>query len=394
MRQRSGRLAVYGMQLINSVRGGVIGPLMPLFIYQLSHGSFTLASLAGSVSTLLSAVLAPLAGALVDRVGKRKVVIVASGLTGVATSYAASLVDDYRQYIAVSLAGSAVGLAGGIALSSLLADIFRREERGKMLGLYGFLSTAGSLTGNLLSAQAYSLFGLRGSIQLVSACGVMPVLLALLLDEEGGRRTARGWGLWTALRDRDLLRLLALNAVMRTPQAMSGSLLAVYFVKELGGGVAGWSRLAAAATAASLTYPLYGYVVDRVGRLRVVCGAAASWAVLYAGYYMSRDPATFALFYVIPVGNAYQLAITAMLYDVTDGRERGRLLGAFSSISSTYLFAATLLGGFLADSLGVRAVFAIGSITYAAAALLIPLIAAHSHSRLKMRQQAPPRSGA
>ncbi|RLE87579.1 MAG: hypothetical protein DRJ67_04385, partial [Thermoprotei archaeon] len=139
MRQRSGRLAIYGMQLINSVRGGVIGPLMPLFIYQLSHGSFTLASLAGSVSTLLSAVLAPLAGALVDRVGKRKVIIVASGLTGVATSYAASLVDDYRQYIAVSLAGSAVGLAGSIALSSLLADIFRREERGKMLGLYGFL---------------------------------------------------------------------------------------------------------------------------------------------------------------------------------------------------------------------------------------------------------------
>jgi len=59
MRQKSGRLAVYGMQLINSVRGGVIGPLMPLFIYQISHGSFTLTSLASSAGTLLSAVLAP-----------------------------------------------------------------------------------------------------------------------------------------------------------------------------------------------------------------------------------------------------------------------------------------------------------------------------------------------
>ncbi|RLF05902.1 MAG: hypothetical protein DRK00_03105, partial [Thermoprotei archaeon] len=178
-------------------------------------------------------------------------------------------------------------------------------------------------------------------------------------------------------RDRDLLRLLALNAVMRTPQAMTGSLLAVYFVKELGGGVAGWSRLAAIATATSLTYPLYGYVVDRVGRLKVICGSAAGWTLLYAGYYASRDPTTFALFYAMPVGNAYQLAITALLYDVTDGKERGKLLGAFSSVTSLYSFVATLAGGFLADLFGVRTIFAVGSVIYAAAVPLIPLIAAH-----------------
>ena len=386
MKHRSNRLAVYGIRLVNSTRGGVLSPLMPLFIYEISHRSFTLSSISSNAGVIVTVILSPLAGVLVDRLGRRKLLIAASGVASVVTGYLISMVEDYRQYILVSLAGSAAGLAGGLALSSLIADSFDRERRGRMLGFYGLLGTAGSLLGNLMSAYAYRTLGLRGAIRAVSVAGLLPVAVALLLIEDRGERASRSKGSlnpFSHLSDSELLRVFAVNSLMRTPQLMCGALYAVYFVEELGGSMEQWALLTALTTAAAFTYVPYGYLVDRLGRLKVLYIAAAGWAVLYTGYAVSRDPATFAAFYIIPIGNAYSLAITSMLYDATDGKERGKLLGSYSSLNSLYTLVAATLGGLLADVAGPRIVFTISAVLYAASIPLLGKLAPRNAGRAR-----------
>jgi len=368
-RQRDSRIGIYSLQAVNSVRGGVVGPLMPFFLYELSRRSFYLTSISTNVGAVITLLLSPVMGVVVDRVGRRKPLIAASTLVGMLTSYAASYVESYEDYILITAGGSVVGLAGGLAFSSLLADLTSNGERGRTLGLYSTIGTLGNFLGNALSSIVYQCYGVRGAIRVVALTGVVPLAIVLLMIEEpvkgaGGRGGA--FSLLETFRNRDFLRLFLVQALIRTPHALVGPLYAIYFTEELGGSVESWSMLAAVTTLAGVTSLPYGYLVDRFGPARVMAACSLAWTAMFWGYALSRDPLTFSLFFVIPVGNAFSIAFTSMLYEVCDEGRRGVTLGSFDSLASLHSTLVNIAGGLLADYYGPRAVF-----TVAAAYLLL-----------------------
>ena len=90
--------------------------------------------------------------------------------------------------------------------------------------------------------------------------------------------------------------------------------------------------------------------------------AGLGWAVLYAGYYASRDPLTFAVFFVVPVWPAFHVAWRKALMDMSDRAPRASLFALEGAVSAAYEAAVALLGGYLADTLSPRVLMAASSL--------------------------------
>jgi len=378
-KQNYSREVLVVSQLVNSTRGGILAPIMPFFIYELSNRSFFLLSLANNVSLLVTLVLSPVMGMLIDKTGRRKVFILFSTCVGILLGFLTSFVDDYIQYILINLAGAVVGVAGGLAFTSLMADVFDKKSRGKLLGLYNAVGLAGGILGNILSAYVYQVVGVRGAIRIVSLTGLVTLLLYASLKDDR-RPIARSSSITLidslkSFKDKGILRLFALKAPLQLPGILASGVFAIYFTEVLGGTPELWALLGAVNTAVGLTSIPYGYLVDRMGRKRMLYFSAVGWTILYLGYLFSRDPLTFSIFFVIPIWPAFNIAYTSMLFDITEGENRTRLLGAMNSLNSIYTFTFSMLGGIIADLFEPRLVFLIALIPLSVSIPVIKLLA-------------------
>ena len=356
---------VIASQVVNRVRGGILGPILPFFLYSLSNRSYFILTLMNNSSLLVSFVLSPIMGAVVDRVGRKKPIIIASTIVGLSLSFLTSYVTSYQEYILITLAGSIIGIAGGLAFSSLMADIFSRKKRGRLLGIYNSMGLVGSIAGNIISAYFYNFVGIRETIRIIALSGLVTVVLYLFLNENGISKAKERISirdivkkdLVSGFKSKVVFRLFTLQALTRTPAVLTSGIMAIYFTRELGGTPEEWAILAAITTIAGLAYIPYGYLVDKIGRKKILYFSIVGWIVLYIGYGISRDPLTFSMFFIIPIGSAYSLAYTAILYDLTDGGDRGKIFGTLGSLNSVYVFIVSLIGAYIADIYSPRILF-------------------------------------
>ncbi len=352
---------------------------LALLVFQLTGSGL---GVSGAVVAEIAPVLllAPLAGPLVDRLPRVKVMIAADLARFVLAAVLAVWHTDIGAVYAVAFGLSAGSVFFNPAAGSLLPTLVRKDEL--VAANSGIWSAAvlsqvllAPLAGLLASTAGYGwAFAINAASFATSA-----VLLGGLRATEAPRpvTTARIWthgreALGVVGRDRPLRALAGAQALAALSAGATSALLVVLAAKRLHTSGGGYGLLLAAIAVGALTGPLVlTRLPPQIRRPRIPFAAfglrglvdlalasvtalpAALGALVFYGLGTSTGNVTFA--------SVIQSYVPASL--------RGRVFSAFDLIWQSMRLASLLLGGVLADTIGIRAVYYLGGALLIAAAL-------------------------
>jgi MFS family permease len=352
-------------------------------IYRLTKSALLLGVLgfAGQIPTFI---LAPLAGVLVDRWDRYRVLVVTQILAMVQSGLLAGLalagVINVYHVLALSVFQGLINAFDMPARQSMVVQMVEdREDLPNAIALNSSMVNAGRLLGPAAAGVLIALVG-EGWCFFVDALSYLAVITSLLLMRITPRpraaRSARvlhemkeGFGYAAGFAPiRALLLLLAVVGVMGMPYTV---LLPVIASEVLGGGAGMLGALQAAAGMGALAGALYlASRTSVLGLGRVIVIATAAFGVGLIGF--SRAGVFWlALPLTVITGGGMMLQMAAsntILQTIVDEDKRGRVMSLFAmSVFGTVPFGS-LLAGALAHRLGAQNTILAGGVAVLIAA--------------------------
>ncbi len=353
-------------------------PVVPLYAASLGGQEADVGLIIG-VFALAAMLLRPVAGELADRVGRRPLVLLGTGIFALAPLGYAAARSVPVLLLARLFHGVGMGL-GPTAATAAVTDLTPPERRGAAMGLFGLASALGLALGPYLGVELERRTGFAGIFGTATAVEALALGLAWRLPEtrpapaagpaESGPPGAGRLGRWAR-------RWFSAGAVYP-----AGLILALYVSY---GGLASFLPLFVArrhlgnpglfftvfAVATVAVRPLAGHVADRVGRRAVIAPALAVAAASLGLLAFAGSPAGLlaaAALYGVGFG-AGQPALLAMATDRVPAPERGRAMGTVYTAWELGISGGSMLLGVCAARLGYAAMWGIAGACAAAGAL-------------------------
>lgn len=332
-------------------------------------------------------IVGPLSGVVVDRVDRRRLIIIVQLARGIAAAIFALTVATGTVNI-----GILYGLAVVIGVGETLADTasqaaIPRFVSPENLELANSRMLAGQIVANealgtalggvLFAAAAVLPFSVDAATYLIAAA----LVLAVRRDLGPGKKDAAAmpstvrqdlveglrW-LWR----HDLLRPFALSvALINLGLQIPMALMVLFALDVLQLSEAGFGfLLAAGAGGGVLGASVANRVVGRVGRTRVLVGSAVITAGCNALIGVSSHPllAGVALFLAIGVVTVGNVVGQSIRQAVTPSRLLGRVVGAYRLVGLSTIPIGSVVSGIIATVAGLRATFFVGATLIATAA--------------------------
>ncbi|MEN2744753.1 MFS transporter [Sinomonas halotolerans] len=374
---------------------GLVAPVLPQLATSFGVGA-TAASVIVSAFALTRLMLAPSAGAAVDRFGERPVYV--TGLLVVAASSAAcAFAPDYWTLLAVRGLGGLGSTMFTISAAGLIVRLAPPDARGRVSGLFASSFLLGSIAGPVLGGLLAG-FGLRVPFLVYAAALVVAAsVVHALLGRGAGQRTTPAARPPFLLAD--ALRVPSYRAAVGSNFAngwatfgVRMALVPLFATAALGAdsGTAGLAlALFAVGTLGALTFS--GRLTDRWGRRPVAMLGLVLAAVPTAFIGLSpHEAAFFALSVAAGFGSGFLgPSLQATVADaIGSDRSGGRPLAVFQMAADIGSIIGPLIAGALADTVGYGWAFAVSGAGLLAA---LPLWAGR---RLHHAEPAPSRPAA
>lgn len=349
-----------------------IGLVLPWLVL-VRTGDPALAGVVAAASAAPGFLAAIAGGALIDRLGRRRVAILAD--VGSATAVAllpivdATLGLSVGWFIALGVLGAVFDVPGMTARDALLPDVARASGLpiDRVSGIREALFGASFLAGPLLAGAALAVLPDSAVLWLTAGCSALAALLTLALPRAVGATPAAvaPRGGWAWLRD-------GLGALRGSPVALATTLLAVgsvFAISPLQGVVLPvlFEKLDAPAllglTLAVFAVGLivgslgYGSLVRRIGRRRVlVVALLASLAGLGAFAIAPIVPVAFAAAACVGFGfGVLNPMFPVLVAERIPEAARGRVLGLQNAGYLAAFPLGVLVAGFVVGAGGVQA---------------------------------------
>jgi len=344
-------------------------------VWRLSHSALLL-GLVGFASRIPTFVMAPFVGVLVDRVDRRRLVILTQVLSMVQALMLAGLMYSGRlaiwHVIALSLLLGFINALDMPARQSFLVQMLdRREDLTNAIALNSSMVNGArligpSIAGLLIAAAGEALcFLLNGLSYFAVIAGLL--MMRVQPNARVGRQTAVLENLREGFRYafgfppiRSLLLLLALVSLTG---ASYTQLLPIFAQQILHGDARTQGFLISAAAVGALAGALYlagRRSVRGLGRL-IACASAVFGAGLIALGLSPRLWLTLAVMPVIGLGLMVQMASTnTVLQTIVDDDKRGRVMSFYSMAFMGMVPLGSLLAGILAHLVGAPLMVILG----------------------------------
>ena len=368
------------VSLLNDVSSEMIFTLVPLFLAQVLRAPTTIVGLIGGLSESTDAIFRIFSGWLSDKVGKRKFLAV--------LGYSISTVAKPFMYLAATW-GAVLGVrfsdrvGKGIRTSSrdaLIADSVSAKERGKGFGLHRAMDTSGAVLGLAIAAiiiylvQGSELALSRGTYQWLVLVGVIPAVLAVLVllifVRERERKPSpiasshqgSTWNRLTSGFDTRFKVFLAIMAVFTLGN--SSDFFVILRAWNLDVSVI---YVAVMLILFNITYALTslpaGMLSDKLGRRRVITLGWFIYVLVYLGFALATEVwqvwllfAGYGIYYGIAEGVA-----RAFVADLVPEEKRGTAYGLYHGVVGLTLLPASLIAGWLWQTVSPAAPFYFGA---------------------------------
>ena len=333
----------------------------PLFAASFGVSIFLVALITSSngVARLVSG---PIIGFLMDRWGRKPLLIVGvflRGLTGLAEYFASS----YLEFLVLEFIGGIGVSIWGTGSSIVIADVTGEENRGRAVATRSFSMRLGNVSGPLIGGLLATFFDLR-SIFLFNAVTKLVVLLVLIFlvaetrPEAAAKRSGpTGAGEQVGFNIFLTRAFLVISFVTFTLSLLGGgvfeALFPIYAKKTMGltPGEIGYLLTAVSVTVLLVSVP-NGIMVDRYGRKKTLIPGTLILAV--SAYLLARIgklPSAYLAVVVYGIGEAMTSgAAQVYVMDLAPEDRRGAFLGVWSLFTNTSAVIAPLLAGFLAQT--------------------------------------------
>ncbi|MCB2211547.1 MFS transporter [bacterium] len=369
--QKSPLAIILSTVFIALIGFGIVIPLMPVYAERFGAGGFQVGMLVMTYS-LMQFLLAPIAGRISDRIGRRPVLIFALFLTS-ASYVIFGLADElWLLYASRILAG--IGGADITVAQAYIADVTPPEKRARGMGLFGAAFGVGFVIGPSLTALTFEMH--EGMPSFIAAgLAAVTAIWALFMLPEPKRHTDYQPrrikpGEWLT---RVLGVLMSFQFITVFSQALLQSMLVLFTVHTLGWNEKNNGLFLAmiGGISAIIQGGLIGRLSERFGERNLV---RIGLFLMALGLFLFSRVGNVAYLYAGGVVNAFGFALTLpslsslASQEAPDGHQ-GQVLGSFQSMGSLARMIGPLAGGALYDLISPTAPFGVGSMIAVGAAI-------------------------
>lgn len=361
----------------------MIHSVLPLFLVATLHSSASMVGLVDGIGESIASILKLFSGALSDHLRKRKPLLVAGyGLSTVVKVLFAIATNPFTVLLARCLDRTGKGIRTA-PRDALVSDVTKPEDRGAAYGLRQSLDSAGAFIGPAIAFLVLTVGAneYRTVFWWALLPGVITVSLLLfgIREPEHHVETKPGKPPLSAHSIQQLGRRFWIVFVIAIIFTLGNSSDAFILLRAKQLGVAPHTvplilvvmNVVYAATA----YPA-GRLSDRFGRKGILVASFALYAAIYAGFALANDQ--LAIWLLAAIYGAYlglsQGTLLALTADQVPANLRGTAFGFLNLSIGIGLLPASLLAGFLWDTVSASAAFFAGSI-FALAAMALMLVA-------------------
>jgi len=361
----------------------IVSPI--LSIYAVSFGvDYVMAALAISIFAVGRLFADLPVGMLGDRIGRRPVLIIGVVIIG-ASAFLNAYATSFWQFLIYRLLegiGSSMFLTMRV---TMLQDILKPEERGRILGYFQAFMLIGSSSGPTIGGLTAQYWGLQAPFLVYGAGTIICLVLAYFLIPETGKAHLSGEGSreghqkegtvfsWVAIKRLfgNLTYLTACIATFTTfleRQGVRVTLIPLYSSVILGLNSAeiGYVTSCAMFTNLLVVIPV-GYALDRIGRKKVLVPFLAGLVISSALFPFTTDFVTIALVCVVlgacESGTA-QSPLT-LASDATMNEPHGISMAVYRVFGDAGYVVGPIMVGALSDIYGLKIPF------FAVAALIL-----------------------
>jgi len=331
-------------------------------------------------------------GMLVDTVG-RKGFLMALSLFWVGFPYL--LMSFTHSYVMLLVCVSMVGIGNNLWHPTAIPTLAQRypARKGLVLSLHGMGGNAGDALAPLVIGGLLATFTWREIVVVNAAPGAVMSLLILVylgtlqfgrnkkkvVESEGQGIGEYAQGLRGLFRNRTLILLATSSAFRSMTQATLLTFLPVFLAYEMGYSplwVGGCMFLLQAAGFAAA--PIAGHISDSMGRRRIIMASMAMTAVVLAAMAFAGRSAAFVLFIAVLGFFLYAIrpVLQAWLLEATPKNMGGTSIGVLFGVQALGAAVGPMIGGAMADQLGLMSTFYFLAVTIVIANLFIFLIPA------------------
>ncbi len=387
LRHRDYRLYFSG-QIVSLVGTWMQQIAMGWLAYRLS-GSPLLLGLVGFAGQVPVLVLAPLGGAIADRVDRRRLLIaaqmVAASQAGVLAALTLAQLVESWHLVALSLVLGCVNAVEIPARQAYFVHIVaERADLPNAIALNSFAMNAARLVGPAAAGLVVSWVG-EGVCFVINALSYVTVVLALLairtrtVARRGGALLADiGAGFRYAFGTPAVRSLLALVAVVSFAATPYTTLMPLYAKDVYGGTARTMGLLMACAGCGAVSGALYLAARQQVSGIERVIATAPMVAgagllvFSYSGSYWLAVPALLALGFGIIATIA---SCNTLIQSFVPDELRGRVMAIFTMSFLGIAPLGSLVGGALAEVVGAPPTLALGGVIVAVAGLVFRRLA-------------------
>jgi DHA1 family tetracycline resistance protein-like MFS transporter len=355
--QRLPILFIMITMVIDAMGIGLIMPVMPELIQEVSAGALGQAAIWGGILASSFAVMqflfAPMLGRLSDAYGRRPILLV-------------SLIVMAADYVVMGLAGSVwilllARIIGGITAAThstalaYMADISDGSEKAKRFGLIGAAFGLGFVLGPGLGGLLAE-FGTRAPFYMAAALAFANTIFGwVVLPETVTEKTRRAFRLrgvnplsaFVSLSQMPMIRPLTMVYFLYQLATMVYPAVWAYFATERFGwspGMIGVSLMLYGIGAAVVQGVLVGPVIARLGqRGAVMFGLTIEVVIFGVLGFISSGTITLILTPLMALGNVGLPALQGIIAQKTPDDSQGEMQGVLSSISSIAMIMGPLV---------------------------------------------------
>lgn len=385
-------VAIGLVSLLNDASSEIIYPLLPVFLATSLGASAGVIGAIEGLAESVSSLLKLFAGYLSDRLGKRKLLVVAGYSLASIVRPLLAFARSWPQVLAIRLTDR---IGKGIRTAprdAMIADTVRVEQRGIAFGFHRAMDHGGAVIGPLVGYLLVVLFVANSrsptteEFSKIFLAASVPALIAVIVaiffmrespvhahpGAQMAKLSLRGF-------DSNFKRFLLILALF-TLSNSSDSFL-ILRAMDSGVSIAMVPLLWAAHHGTKVLSSLFGGdLSDRLGRKRLIVSGWALYAAVYAGFaFVSNTASLWILFliYGIYFGLA-EGAEKALVADLVRPEQRGTAYGLYNLAFGVTVFPASLLMGMIWDWKGPTVAFLVSAAMGAtAAALLLIFVRPH-----------------